>query len=143
MEWIYGDFTLSDDPSRLDMRAICTLLAGTYWAADRTPEAIERSVHGSLCFGLHRGGAQVGFARVVTDRATVGYLCDIIIAEAHRGAGLGKWMLGCILDHPDLRGCRIDLFTRDAQEFYRGFGFGPHRFTSMVRYPPGHAGGWV
>jgi GNAT superfamily N-acetyltransferase len=141
MEWHLGDYTLSDDPARLDMRAICSLLAGTYWAADRAPAVVERSVRESLSLGLYKDGTQVGFARVVTDRATVAYLCDVIVADAHRGAGLGKWMLACILDHPDLRECRMDLFTRDAQEFYRNFGFGPHRFTSMVRYPPGYAGG--
>ncbi len=125
------------------MRVICTLLAGTYWAADRAPEVVERSVRASLCFGLYKGAEQAGFGRVVTDRATVGYLCDIIVADAHRGVGIGKWMLGCILAHPDLQGCRVDLFTADAQEFYRGFGFGPHRFTSMVRYPPGSEGGAI
>jgi ribosomal protein S18 acetylase RimI-like enzyme len=86
--------------------------------------------------GLLHAGRLVGFARVVTDRATVGYLCDFVIAKEHQRKGIGKWMLARILEHPDLRLCRIDLFTRDAQEFYRAFGFGPHRFTSMVRYPP-------
>ena len=73
---------------------------------------------------------------MVTDAATVGYLCDFVIGKDHRGLGIGQWILTQILGHPDLSGCRIDLFTRDAQEFYKPFGFGPHRFTSMVRYPP-------
>ena len=141
MEWKHGEYTLSDAREWLDMRAICSLLAGTYWAEKRAPELVERSVRESMCFGLYKGGEQVGFARVVTDRATVGYLCDVIIDDAHRGSGLGKWMLACILEHPDLQNCHIDLFTRDAQEYYRRFGFGPHRFTSMVRYPAGYAGG--
>jgi GNAT superfamily N-acetyltransferase len=141
MEWHHGEYTLTDEPARADLRAICSLLAGTYWAKERAPEAIERSVRNSMCFSLLHGGKQVGLTRVVTDRATVGYLCDVIIADDHRGRGLGKWMLATILEHPDLRGCRIDLFTGDAQEFYRAFGFGPHRYTSMVRYPPDYAGG--
>jgi GNAT superfamily N-acetyltransferase len=143
MEWHRGEFTISDDPAWLDLTSVCTLLGGTYWGKDRAPETVERSVRHSLCFGIYKGGALVGFARVVTDRATVGYLCDVVISEAHRGAGLGRWLLACILKHPDLHGCRIDLFTRDAQEFYKPFGFGPHRFTSMVRYPsePARAGG--
>jgi len=136
MEWQRDAYMISDDPKRLDLEAICRMVMGTYWAGDRGSEAIRRSVENSLCFGVYCGGQQVGIARVVTDRATVGYLCDVIVDDAHQGRGLGKWMLTCILEHPDLQGCRIDLFTRDAQELYKQFGFGPHRYTSMVRYPP-------
>jgi GNAT superfamily N-acetyltransferase len=140
MEWHRGEFTISDDPAWLDLTAICTLLAGTYWGNERAPETVARSVAHSLCFGIYKGGALIGFARVVTDRATVGYLCDVVIAAEHQRGGLGGWLLACILEHPDLLHCRIDLFTRDAQDFYERFGFGPHRFTSMVRYPPQYSG---
>ena len=136
MEWQHQDITLTDDLERIDIAEVFKLLRGTYWAEKRTRDVVERSVRQSLSFGLLHEGKLIGFARVITDRATVGYLCDFVIAEGFRGRGLGNWTLACILDHPDLRDCRIDLFTRDAQEFYRGFGFGPHRFTSMVRYPP-------
>ncbi len=135
MDWQNGEYTITDENERVDLRAVCTLLAGTYWANRRAPEVIVRSVRHSLCFSLFHGGEQVGLMRVVTDFATVGYLCDVVIGEAHRGRGLGKWMMEVVLAHPQLRGCRLDLFTGDAQEFYRGFGFGPHRYTSMVRYP--------
>ncbi len=141
MEWHFGEFTLSDDPAAMSLHAVCCLLSGTYWAKDRPTEAIERSLRNSMCFSLLREGSQIGIARVVTDRATVGYLCDVIISDKYRGQGLGKWMLTTILAHPDLKGCRIDLFTGDAQDFYKSFGFGPHRFTSMVRYPPEYQGG--
>ena len=137
MEWTRDSYTISDDHRRLNLDAVCKLLWGTYWAADRGRGPIAKSLRNSLAFGVYQGDEQVGIARVVTDRSTVGYLCDVIISDQHRGAGLGKWLIECILDHPDLQGCRIDLFTRDAQELYRGFGFGPHRYTSMVRYPPG------
>jgi GNAT superfamily N-acetyltransferase len=136
MEWQKGEYTITDDNERVDLRGVCVLLAGTYWANRRAPEVIERSIRHSLCFSLFCGSEQVGLIRVVTDFATMGYLCDVVIAEAHRGRGLGKWMLEVVLGHPQLRGCRLDLFTGDAQEFYRAFGFGPHRYTSMVRYPP-------
>jgi ribosomal protein S18 acetylase RimI-like enzyme len=136
MEWNRDEFTLTDDPDRIDFAELCSMLWGTYWAETRGREVIERSVRRSLSFVLLRGGRMAGFARVITDTATVGYLCDFVIAEDFRGQGIGQWMLQRILDHPDLAGCRIDLFTRDAQEFYKGFGFGPHKFTSMVRYPP-------
>ena len=133
MQWQKDDFTLADD--RLNLDAVCALLHSTYWAATRPREVIEKSLRHSLNFCLFRGGRQIGFARVVSDRATVSYLCDVVIAPEFRGCGVGKWVLQCILDHPELRGTRMDLFTKDAQEFYRPFGFGPHRFTSLVRYP--------
>lgn len=136
MQWQRENYTLTDETARLDLAAVVALLRSTYWAAERPVEVTERSLRHSLNFGLFHGAEQVGFARVVTDRATVGYLCDVVIADAHRGKGLGKWLLTGILEHPELRGCRIDLFTRDAQEFYRAFDFGPHRYTNLVRYPP-------
>lgn len=135
MQWQRDAYTLTDETARLDLAAVVALLRNTYWAADRPVEVTECSLRHSLAFGLFHGAEQVGFARVVTDRATVGYLCDVVIADAHRGKGIGKWVLACILEHPELRGCRIDLFTKDAQEFYRAFGFGPHKYTNMVRYP--------
>lgn len=136
MRWQHGEYSLTDELPHLDLNAIVALLRSTYWAAERPVEVTERSLRHSLNFGLFHGGEQIGFARVVTDRATVGYLCDVVIADAHRGQGIGKWLLTRILEHPELKGCPVDLFTRDAQEFYRAFGFGPHRYTSMVRYPP-------
>ena len=140
-EWRHGEFWLTDDPARLDFDATCRLLWSTYWAAKRTSEVIRESLRNSLNFALFSGTTQIGFARMVTDFATVGYLCDVVIADEYRGSGLGKWLLSTILAHPSLAGCRIDLFTRDAQEFYRQYGFGSHPFTSMVRYPTGGAGG--
>jgi len=136
MRWEFTGYELTDETTRLDLDAVTALLQSTYWAADRPRSVMERSLQNSLCFGLFHEAVQVGFARVVSDFATVGYLCDVVIADGHRGKGVGKWMLNCILEHPQLKGCRIDLFTKDAQEFYRAFGFGPHRYTNMVRYPP-------
>jgi GNAT superfamily N-acetyltransferase len=141
MEWTHDEFVLTDDVERIDFAELCNLLWGTYWAEQRGREVIERSVRRSLSFALLQGEKLAGFARVVTDTATVGYLCDFVIADEFRGRGVGQWMLARILDHPDIQGCRIDLFTRDAQEFYKPFGFGSHRFTSMVRYPPRDAEG--
>jgi ribosomal protein S18 acetylase RimI-like enzyme len=141
MNWHQGDYVLTDETARMDLDALCELLHSTYWASTRPREVIEKTLRHSLNFGLFHAERQVGFARVVSDRTTVGYLCDVVIATEHRGRGLGKWILQTILDHPELKNCRIDLFTRDAQEFYRQFGFGPHKFTNLVRYPPGYAGG--
>ncbi len=139
MELTNADYTFSAEPGLVDMDAVCRLLASTYWAADRSREHIATSIRHSLCFFVFHEGRQVGFARVVTDHATHGYLCDVVIEEAHRGKNVGQRLVQFILDHPLLATCRIDLFTRDAQGFYEPFGFGPHRFDCLVRYPPCYA----
>ena len=102
---------------------------------------IEKSLQYSINFSLFHGGKQIGFARIITDYSTHGYLCDVVIAEEHRQKGLGQWMMRQIVEHPALAGCRVDLFTRDAQAFYRRFGFGRHKDECLVRYPMGYAGG--
>ena len=135
MDWHHGDYCLTDDLARLDLEGVCALLHSTYWASQRSREIIEKSLQHSINFSLLRSGVQVGFARVITDYSTHGYLCDVVIAEEHRGKGVGKWMLRRILDHPALCSCRIDLFTRNAQGFYRGFGFGTHKDECLVHYP--------
>lgn len=131
MEWVKEAFTLSDDKGRLDFNAVCGLMKTSYWAAERPSDAIAESIAGSLCFGLYYGGAQIGFARVVTDKAVFSWLCDVIIAEEYRGQGLGKWMVGCILEHRDVRHTRFHLATRDAHGLHERFGF--QRFECMGR----------
>jgi len=127
MEWQRDDYEVSDERGRLDLAAIHAFLANeSYWAAGVPRSVVERAVENSLCFGLYKGDAQIGFARVVTDRATFGYLGDVFVARAHRGAGLGKWLVECLLSHPDLQGLRrLSLVTSDAHEVYRSFGFKP------------------
>lgn len=141
MELTEAGYTLTDERNRVDLDVVCRLLASTYWAGKRSREHIATSIRNSLCFSAFHKGLQVGFARVITDQSTHGYLCDVVLDEAHRGKGIGQTLLKFILDHPQLRTCRIDLFTRDAQGFYEPFGFGPHRFECLVRYPPDYAGG--
>lgn len=141
MELTDAGYTYTDDRSRVDLDTVCRLLATTYWANTRSREQIATSIQHSLCFSVFLAGKQVGFARVITDHATHGYLCDVVIDESQRGQGIGKLLLKFILDHPALAQCRIDLFTKDAQEFYRPMGFGTHRFECLVRYPPGYAAG--
>ena len=118
-------FTISTDPNRLDMDAICAFLARAYWAQNRSRPVTEQAIRHSLCFGLYEGERQIGFTRVVTDYATFAWLCDVFVEEAHRGRGLGKWLVETALSHPDLQGLkRWLLATRDAHELYRQFGFG-------------------
>jgi GNAT superfamily N-acetyltransferase len=98
----------------------------SYWARGRPPEVVRRSLANSLCFGLYEGRRQIGLARVVTDRATFAWLCDVFVLEAYRGRGLSKWLLECVLGHPELQGLRRFLLaTRDAHELYTRYGFTP------------------
>jgi len=127
MDYLYIEkegFTISTDPDRLDMDAICAFLARAYWAQNRPRAVTERAIQHSLCFGLYDGERQIGFTRVVTDYATFAWLCDVFVEEAYRGRGLGKWLVETTLSHPDLQGLkRWLLATRDAHELYRQFGF--------------------
>jgi GNAT superfamily N-acetyltransferase len=119
----HGDYEISDDPARLDLEVVERLLHGTYWAERRPREVIEKSIARSLCLGVYRRGAQVGFARVVTDGATFAWICDVVIAEAHRGGGLGKQLVAAIVAHPEIAEVRQLLATRDAHSLYEPFGF--------------------
>src|SRR5713226_315015 len=123
-EYRKEQFLISTDSDRLDVNSIHAFLSGSYWDSEGMPtEIIERSIRGSLCFGVYDGQQQVGFARVVTDGATFAYLCDDYILESHRGRGLGKWLMECILSHPDLQGLhRWVVVTRDIR-LYRKVGF--------------------
>ncbi len=117
------EYTLSDDSALVDVAAVHRLLSTSYWAPDRTAQVIRASIGPSLCFSLLHGSDQVGFGRFVTDGATFSWFCDFIIDPDHRADGLGKWMLGIMLDHPAVRDTSIYLGTRDAHELYRRYGF--------------------
>lgn len=123
MEWTHGEYTLTDDPARLDLDAVCALLRTTYWASDRPRAFVEEAIRHSLCVGLWHAGRQTGFARAVTDHATFTWICDVIIHPDHRARGLGKWMLQCLIDHPRLQTRTQLLATRDAHGFYERRGF--------------------
>jgi GNAT superfamily N-acetyltransferase len=134
-----GPYFLSTDPVLLDVSLIHAFLSEqSYWAPGIPREVVERSLKNSLCFGLFRESQQIGFARVVTDRATFAWLGDVFVIDAFRGQGLGKWMVRALLGHPDLQGLRrILLGTRDAHNLYARFGFtplaDPSRFLEIHR----------
>lgn len=145
MEKTHGAYLLSTDRDKLDVEVIHQFLStASYWAQHIPREVVVRSIKGSLCFGIYHEGTQVGFARVITDNATFGYLADVFVLPAHRGRGLSKWMMECILAHPDLQGMRrFMLATRDAHTLYAQFGFeplgNPERLMQILRtvpYPP-------
>lgn len=133
-----GELQVSCDPGRLDLDAIHGYLSRSYWAEGIPRELVARSLQNSLCFGLFDGRRQVGFARVVSDRATFAYLADVYVLEEHRGRGLATWLMECVLAHPQLQGLRRwALVTRDAHALYRKFGFvtppRPERWMEISR----------
>ena len=119
-----GDYLVSTDRTKLELSMIHDYLSHqSYWAQGRPLEIVRRSIENSLCFGVFHGVEQVGFARVVTDYATFAWLCDVFILESHRGEGLGKWLMQCIVEHPFLKGLALFILaTRDAHELYRRYG---------------------
>ncbi|MFM7115507.1 MAG: GNAT family N-acetyltransferase [Planctomycetota bacterium] len=123
---VRGDFSISTDATQLDLEVIHGFLSNSYWSLGLPLEVLQRAIAGSLCFGVYHGDKQVGFARVVTDKATFAYLCDVFVLEAYRGQGLGGWLMEVVAAHPDLQGLRrMVLVTRDAHGLYEKFGFRP------------------
>jgi N-acetylglutamate synthase-like GNAT family acetyltransferase len=132
-----GDFIIDTDKSKLDISFIHAYLTRSYWAEGIPVETVERSVDGSLCFGIYHSGNQIGFARVITDTATFAYLADVFIDENYRGKGLSKWLMKVIMEHESVQGLRrFTLATRDAHGLYKQFGFteitNPERLMQIV-----------
>ncbi len=119
-----GDYVISTDPAKLDLEFIHGFLdRSSYWAQGRPLAVVQKSLAHSLCFGVYAGAEQVGLARVVTDFATFAWVCDVFITEPHRGRGLSKWLIECVVTHPDLQGLKqMLLATRDAHGLYRRYG---------------------
>jgi GNAT superfamily N-acetyltransferase len=110
-----AEYTISTDQSRFDVEMIYAFLTRCYWAEGVPRDVVQRSIENALCFGIFDGNAQVGFARVITDRATHAYVGDVFILESHRGRGLGKRLMQAIMEHPELQGFRRwSLVTSDA-----------------------------
>jgi len=119
-----GAHTISTDPAKLDLDAMHAFLSRAYWSEGIPREILSRAVQHSLNFGVYHGKQQIGLARVITDYATFGYVCDVYILEAYRGRGLAKWLMQTVVAHPDLQGFRRwMLATRDAYGLYRQVGF--------------------
>ncbi len=124
MEWKREAYRISDDKSELDLFYIVPALQESYWAKGRSREKVEESISHSLCFGLYEHGRQIGFARVVTDRSTFAWICDVMVHPDLRGSGLGKWLMECVEDHPWVRNTSQNLLrTRDAHGLYERYGY--------------------
>ena len=133
-------YLISSDPALLNLDVIHSFIAQSYWAKDIPKPLVERMIRNSLCWGVYQSAEQVGFARVITDKATFAYLADVFILPEHRGNGLSKALVATILAHPDLQGLRRwMLVTADAQSLYEPFGFKvvPHPERHMEIHRPG------
>jgi len=133
-----GNFCISTDPARLDVKAMHAYLSRSYWAAGIPEEIVAKSIQGSLCFGLFDAERQIGLTRVITDKATYAYLCDVYVLEDYQRSGLGQWLMEAVFSHPDLQSLRrFNLVTRDAHGLYAKFGFkplkDPSRHMEIVR----------
>ena len=133
-------YDISTDPSRLQLESIHAYLTRSYWSPGIPKDVVARGIANSMCFGIYQGESQVGFARVITDKASFAYLADVYVLEEHRGQGLSKRLVGEILAHPELQGLRrVLLATADAHGLYAQFGFkglaAPDRMME-VRNPP-------
>lgn len=139
IEYRRGLFLISTNRERLSLDVIHGFLTNCYWAKGISREIVARSIEHSLCFGIYEDNdTQVGFARVVTDFATVAYLGDVFVLESHRGRGLSKWLMQCVVEHPALQNLRRwILLTRDAHALYSQFGFtplkAPERYMELHR----------
>ena len=123
-EWKRDQYTISTDPRRLDLATIHGFLVRSYWAEGVPREVVARSLEHSLCFGLYDGDQQIGFARVITDRAVAALIADVFVLEPWRGRALGKWLVDTITAAPELQGLRRwMLLTKDAHGLYRRVGF--------------------
>jgi GNAT superfamily N-acetyltransferase len=144
VRWTGPDgFEADDDVERVDVDVVHGFLSTSYWAPGIPREVVARSIAGSLNLGVYAAdGSMVAFARMVTDRATFAWLADVFVLPAHRGHGLGRFVVSTLMEHPELKGLRrFMLSTRDAQELYRKYGFtelvesGPSQ-TMLIRKDP-------
>ncbi len=130
-------FELDDDRGRIDREAVHAFISGeSYWGRGRSRELVERTLEGSMrVVGLYQGEEQVGFARAVSDGATMAYLADVYVLEPYRGRGLGVELVREIVDGGELGEMHWMLHTADATELYARLGFraGPLRYPLMER----------
>jgi len=133
MELMYNEFLISDDKSRINVETVCEFLSRSYWANQRPKDTVIKSIRNSACYGIYHEDRQVGYARVVTDEATMYYLCDVFIDEEYRGKGLGKKLVEIIIEKYD--GMMGLLGTLDAHGLYEQYGFMKNPERLMNRRP--------
>ncbi|HEY2549445.1 MAG TPA: GNAT family N-acetyltransferase [Streptosporangiaceae bacterium] len=128
MRWDGPDgYWISDDPALVDLAAVHAWMSEqSYWAAGRSRDVMAKSIENSLVLGLYAAdGKQAGFARFVTDRATFAWLCDVFVEAAHRGGGLGSFLVQTSVSHPEVAGVRQLLMAEPGRSIYRRYGYVP------------------
>lgn len=133
METLYKNFVISTDKNRLKRETILRFLGQSYWANTRSEDRINKSIDSSICFGVYHDEEQIGFARIVTDHATMYWLCDVFIDDDYRGMGIGKKLIETIVDYEELQGLFGVLGTADAHGLYEQYGFIRNPERSMIR----------
>jgi predicted GNAT family N-acyltransferase len=123
MDIIFGLYKFSDNKNLISINKVCELLGTTYWANNRKKEITVKAIENSICIGIYLKDEMVGFARIVTDYATMYWLCDVVIDERHRKNGLGKKLIEIITQMKELDGMFGILATRDAHGLYEKYGF--------------------
>ena len=123
MNWTRGNFLITDDKERLKVSEIAEIMKQGFWCAHYTTDKIARLLETSFWLGVHLKGRLIGFARLVTDKTTVTLITDLLIEQAYRGNGHGAWLMGCILEHPELKATSMSLGTQGTDVFFEKFGF--------------------
>lgn len=137
-EWRRADYFVSTEPALLDLDAIHAFLTRSSWAEGIDKETVRQSLAHSLCFGLYHGTRQIGFARLVTDYATFGYLCDVYVLEAHQKGGLGLWLAECCQAHPLMATLRrVMLVTSTAPGSMKKWAIAPSIVPILFGRSPG------
>jgi GNAT superfamily N-acetyltransferase len=133
MENFIQTYRINDQFSETDLKFVHRELDQSYWAKNIPFETVKKAAENSICFNVFSGNEQIAFARVITDRSTFAYLCDVIVTESHRGKGIGKSLMAFIMKYPDLQGLRrFTLGTKDAHGLYAQFGFTAPAFPDRM-----------
>ena len=133
MTWELDPFQFSDNAHDIDIERVFSLLKATYWSDSRPLQTIERMIDHSMCFTLLLEERQIGFVRVISDYTTTSWIADMVVDEAFRGRGLGKWMMTCLMRHPRLSHTQLVLQAKDAHHFYERLGF--ERRSTLMSTP--------
>jgi GNAT superfamily N-acetyltransferase len=131
---MFVDYFITTDTTKININLVHDYLSNeSYWAKNIPIELVKQAIENSVCFSVFYKEEQIGFARVITDKATFGYLADVFIIEEHKGKGLGKWFIQTILDHEELQGFRSwMLATKDAHGLYEKFDFKLTNYTTRI-----------
>jgi GNAT superfamily N-acetyltransferase len=139
---MFSNYIISSNKTKIDIEFVHNYLSNeSYWSKNIPLDIVKTAIENSICFSLFYKETQIGFARVITDKATFGYLADVFILEPHRGKGLSKWLMQTILEHVELQGFRSwMLATKDAHGLYEKFGFKLTNDTTRIMRKQGIEG---